>query len=344
VATVTRRGIQWQASNFAGGMSTARRAAALFVVPTLLLSGAVATDASSWAIIGARARPSSPDHAGSLLTPTSRADAAEASNVYVVDPNGRALRRLTSYQGEGQGAFHPSWSPNGKKIVFTEVRCDGCRPEIRVVEVAGGRIRKTTRPIALGYEPSFSPDGKRIAFIGQDGGLFIVGVSGQGRRRIVDPKAGPSEDPAWAPEGNRLLFSRRGANGTAHIHSVNLDGKGLRQLTAGRTSEINPAWSRRSNWIAFARLDQSGLWQIYAMKPNGTGSRKVSDGRGSDTSPAWSADGTRIVFVRTQGDSQGLYVVDANGRGFRRLTRVDRKVSDPAWSPRDGSIVFVMKK
>ena len=326
-------------------MSTARRAAALFfVVPTLLLSGAVATDASSWAIIAVHARPSSPDHADALFAPNSRADAAEASNIYVADPNGRALRRLTSYHGEGQGAFHPSWSPDGKKIVFTEVRCDGCRPEIRVVKVVDYRIRKAARPIALGHEPSFSPDGRRIAFIGQDGGLYVVGVSGKGRRRIVDPKAGACEDPAWAPKGNMLLFSRRGANGTAHIHSVRLDGKSLRQLTAGRTSEINPAWSRRSSWIAFARLDQSGLWQIYAMKPNGTGSRKVSDGRGSDTSPAWSADGTKVVFVRTQGDSQALYLVDSTGRGFRRLTRADRKVSDPAWSPRDGSIVFVMKE
>ena len=55
----------------------------------------------------------------------------EASNLFTMRPDGRDRQQLTRYPPAGTRATQPSWTPNGKSIIFTKV--DGSADEIRHV-------------------------------------------------------------------------------------------------------------------------------------------------------------------------------------------------------------------
>ncbi|WP_372405905.1 TolB family protein [Streptomyces luteireticuli] len=82
--------------------------------------------------------------------------------LYVMDADGRGLRRLTGVAGEHTD---PSWSPDGKSVVFSSTAGGLDLPQIFVIPATGGTPVRVTRD-AKSYDgaPSWSPDGKWIAF------------------------------------------------------------------------------------------------------------------------------------------------------------------------------------
>lgn len=88
-----------------------------------------------------------------------RWDFDPAMDIFRADPEGSHLVRLTDtpgYDAEG------SYSPDGKRIIFTSFR-DG-DAEIYIMDADGKNPRRITR--ARGYDggPFFSPDGKKIVY------------------------------------------------------------------------------------------------------------------------------------------------------------------------------------
>ena len=93
-----------------------------------------------------------------------------------------------------------------------------------------------------------------IAFVtSRDGDYAIYGMradgSGQGRLTKGDGGNGTSLqdvffqfEPAWSPDGSRLVFTSR-RDGRSHIYVMSADGSGTKQLTSGKHSDSVPAWS-----------------------------------------------------------------------------------------------------
>jgi TolB protein len=59
----------------------------------------------------------SPD--GSLIAFNASAEPSPTQNIYTIKPDGTGLEKLTNYNEDGQATFHPSWSPNGTRILFS---------------------------------------------------------------------------------------------------------------------------------------------------------------------------------------------------------------------------------
>ena len=87
--------------------------------------------------------------------------------IYVMDADGNNQQRLTNndfYDAE------PSWSPDGKRIVFWSDRDGhfigerGLTSEIYVMDADGKNTRRLTNNRVDDTSPSWSPDGKRIVF------------------------------------------------------------------------------------------------------------------------------------------------------------------------------------
>ena len=215
--------------------------------------------------------------------------------------------------------------------------------------------------------PAFSPNGRQIAyeagFFAPTGTHLVVTLTdGSGGKPL--PRLTESDtDPAWSPDGKRLVFTGRSGNGRdIDLYIVRPSGKGLRRLT--RSGGFDPTWSSR-NRIAYVRGSK-----IRVISPKGGRGRTIATGLHPDWSPsgrsitydhrgrvykietrapaggelrrrlvlvraekpAWSPDGRKIALLRPPGDvPSSLYVVRRDGKGLRRIYRT-RARADTSFS------------
>ncbi|HMJ59152.1 MAG TPA: hypothetical protein VK467_08450, partial [Gemmatimonadales bacterium] len=162
------------------------------------------------------------------------------SHLYVVPIGGGDPRQLTS--GElSQGAA--AWSPDGKTIVFVqdstepvEVR-DQVRPDIYLLNVADGAIRRLATGFVENGSPSWSPDGKTIAFIcskgrGAENDVCTIPVTGGTARNLTADWALDPGSPSWSPDGKTIYIDAE-TRGNVHVFAVAATGGPVRQVTTG---------------------------------------------------------------------------------------------------------------
>ena len=220
--------------------------------------------------------------------------------IYVMDADGGNPQNLTN---DPNGDSSPSWSPDGKRIVFASNR-DGNRDgnrenyEIYVMDADGNNQQRITDNDFYDTHPSWSPDGERIVFISRRDGHFI---------------------------GEFGL--------TSEIYVMDADGKNTRRLTNNRKSDSSPSWSPDGKWIVFS-ADRKGddvNYEIYVMDADGNNQQRLTNNRVHDTSPSWSSDGKRIVFSSYRDGNAEIYVMDNDGENQQKLTNNPGNDFGPAW-------------
>ncbi len=120
------------------------------------------------------------------------------AEIYVIDADGtRKPTRLTTNVEEERA---PSWSPDGRRIVFC-CRRGGPDFEICVMNADGtGQVQLTDNTIG-DLTPSWSPDGKKIVFHRRVGGrgqfqLILINADGTGEKQLTFPP-GLNAFPNW---------------------------------------------------------------------------------------------------------------------------------------------------
>lgn len=120
----------------------------------------------------------------------------------------RAPRQLTDGP---RHALHPSPSPDGARIAYTQADLESGASELWLWET--GATRRLTQGPA-DSTPAWSPDGKRIAFAAlaergqgaEDVDLFVIDAAGTNRHRVVDEPLALQTHPVWSADG-RWLFA-----------------------------------------------------------------------------------------------------------------------------------------
>ena len=164
-------------------------------------------------------------------------------NIFVVDPDGDNVRKLTS-----DGGFGPSWSPDGTRIAFAK-STGTYATDIFVMDADGHNVTRLT--YGGGWGPSWSPDGTRIAFVSNQE-VFVMDADGTSRRQLTD-NGGSSPD--WSPDGSRIAYESThlyvnpypdwdwDIYTEAESHGIvvtNVDGTGVQRIADGAGS---PAWA-----------------------------------------------------------------------------------------------------
>jgi Tol biopolymer transport system component len=165
------------------------------------------------------------------------------AHIYTVREDGSGLRKLTS----GRHESFPSWSPNGRWILFQPYICPAakCGYAISVMRPDGSGKRRLAHvpgaPGAGGLHAAWSPDSRRIAFlrlrphgIGHD--VLSVSATDTRVRTLADDSDGSS--PTWAPDGWRIAY----ATVPSAINVMNADGRGNRVFVENGGA---PAWRPR---------------------------------------------------------------------------------------------------
>ncbi len=87
-------------------------------------------------------------------------------DLYVMDGDGSHLRRITDDRKSNIASFAPSWTPDGKGLVFGSNRDDPQRRKFEVykIDLDGRGLERITHGGQFDGFPTFSPDGKQLVW------------------------------------------------------------------------------------------------------------------------------------------------------------------------------------
>jgi Tol biopolymer transport system component len=237
-----------------------------------------------------------------------------------MDADGRNVKPLTH-----DGHSHtPSWSPDGRRILFVHDSALQTKPayreakefesyhpvELQVMDKDGGNRRLLRRLEPFIFSAAWSPDGKTLAITRLPAawanrprtaeepvraGLFLLPADGHGEPRLLFRNA---FTPSWSPDGRRLAFSVERPGGLWAVHVADSDGSHDVPLTDPSRIAGSPAWSPDGKLIAFDEFtDQGQRQQVSVMDTKGSRVRLLtSDPNWSCEHPSWSSDGKQIAF------------------------------------------------
>jgi len=273
----------------------------------------------------------------------------DGGGLFVMGATGESVRRISS---EG---FDPSWSADGKEIVFSSEELD--QPTSRnsishfgIVNLATGAVRLV--PVD-GMQPQFSPNGKRLlywALKGRGGqrDLYTVSVSGDPKSIVPLMDDTPLDwDGNWAADGRSVIFSSdRG--GTMNLWRLGIDEDSGQPRGEPEPFGVPSSWAggisvtRDGKQVAYVSRSESqevrrGTFDPQAErvvlddKPFMAGTMLV---RTSEPSP----DGQWLAFT-TEGQ-EDVFVMKLDGSEIRQLTNDVFRDRGVSWMPDGSRVIF----
>lgn len=149
--------------------------------------------------------------------------------LYSMKIDGSGLSRLTD---NNSVEWLPSWSPDGKHILFAS-NPENNHTNLYMMDADGGNLINITKRASRDYWPSWSPDASHIVFTSmQDGNeeIYIITPDGSEETRLTNTPDVHEFAPLWSPDGTTIAFwAYKDGDPDRRLYVMDIDGSN-RQL------------------------------------------------------------------------------------------------------------------
>jgi Tol biopolymer transport system component/imidazolonepropionase-like amidohydrolase len=266
------------------------------------------------------------------------------AGVWAVDVESSAERPMAAVTGSVSG---PSWTPDGKQVLYNVVADGAARLELSGNRVAVEDVFPFRAHWLSGTEFLYTADGKiKRRSLGEQQVRTVEFTAAVPLRRTAYARKRRDFDsttpkralgivrPMVSPDGERVVFAALG-----DVWVMEIGSKPVR-LTADQFLDTEPAWSPDGSQVVFSS-DRGGNMDLWIRDMKTGRDRRLTETPAAEMASTWSPDGDRIAFVSMgTGYLQDVHVIDVKTGKVTVLQQRIPTPTFPTWSP-DGRTVLV---
>lgn len=183
----------------------------------------------------------------------------EHDAIHIYDVHDDALKETIRFRNLVM-LSSPSWSPDGKQIVFSAIDKSGTN-DLYIIDLDTRSLTRLTNDHYDDRDPAWSPDGKLIAFASDRGpqgnkGSYNIFLYHLEQPSIEYLTTGSSRAfaPEWSPDGRWLAFTSN-VDGAQNVWLVSTDSlanplhRTMRKVTNFTTAAFDPTWGDNDDLI-----------------------------------------------------------------------------------------------
>jgi eukaryotic-like serine/threonine-protein kinase len=158
-----------------------------------------------------------------------------------------------------------------------------------------------------------------------------------GGARLLTRGSSSDRQPAYSPDGKRVLFSSN-RSGNLDLWLLDLESGALRQLTDDAAQDWDPGFTPDGSRIVWS-CDRSGHLEIWIANADGSGARQISKDGLDAENPVVTRDGAWVFYWSGNPAKPGIWRIHPDGTGATHL--IAGRFSAPEVSP-DGRYVLYL--
>ena len=220
---------------------------------------------------------------------------------------------------ENINAFYPTWTEDGRAIIFSSSRGQTGLWKL-VVSGSSGSPAKPEQLASLGQsarQPTISRLGAHLAYVHLTLHNSIWRIAALDRQSAKTPNAALAieragafinstqnqSSPQFSPYGKRIAFMSN-RSGRYELWICDGSGQNAVQLTSFDGPAVtNPTWSPDGQRIAFDS-DATGNFDVFVVSAGGGKPQPMTSDPANDGNPSWSKDGRWIYFDSARSGQQ----------------------------------------